>query len=166
MGTLSSTFSIYWNEFATSRLWSQITTNHKLRRQGFLICRNLWLSQFVTVQNTNSQIDLNSARGYTFKYRRHVHIDIGPFQESFFGTSFLAILTDMHTQIYQWNNTKMGKNATFHIHVKSVQNTFSVLLDSVCHATALITNRHISNCDTFSHKLRHRQKLWRSQIAT
>ena len=40
-----------------SRPWSQIATNHKLRREGFLICRNLWLSQFVTVQNTTSQID-------------------------------------------------------------------------------------------------------------
>ena len=26
-----------------SRPWSQIATNHKLRRQGFLNCRNLWL---------------------------------------------------------------------------------------------------------------------------
>ena len=32
-----------------------------------------------------------------------------------------VFITDMHThkQIYQWNNTRMGKNVGFHIHVKS-----------------------------------------------
>ena len=44
--------------------------DHKLRQitncdgKGVnLICRKLWLSQFVTVQNTTSQIDINSNRG-------------------------------------------------------------------------------------------------------
>ena len=83
-------FQCYWTEFTTARTWSQIATNHKLRRQGFLICRNLWLSQFVTVQNTTSQFDVNSARGYTPKYSKHVHIDIGPFQELFLCTSIMG----------------------------------------------------------------------------
>ena len=51
------------NQYATLRPWSQIATNHKLRRQGFLNCRNLWLSQFVTVQNTTSQIDFLVTEG-------------------------------------------------------------------------------------------------------
>ena len=46
----------YWNQYATSRPSSQIETNHKLRRQEILFYRNLWLSQFVTVRNTSSQI--------------------------------------------------------------------------------------------------------------
>ena len=54
----------------------------------------------------------------------------------------------------------MGKNETFHIHVKSymgtlpsTQNTFSVLLDSVCAVTAMITKCDgkdswiVANCD-------------------
>ena len=102
MGTLPSQVhrthcQCYWTEFVTARYWSHVATNHKLRRQGFLICRNLWLSQFVTVQNTTSQIDVNSARGYSPNYRKHVHIDIGPFQESFLGTSFMGIITDGYT---------------------------------------------------------------------
>ena len=42
--------------------------------------------------------------------------------------------------------TPNGKNATFHIHVNSepglpsTQNTFSVLLESISHVKALITN--------------------------
>ena len=37
-------FQCYWTQFVPSRPWSQIAPNHKLRRQGFLICRILWLS--------------------------------------------------------------------------------------------------------------------------
>ena len=50
-------FQCYWTQFVPSRPWSHIATNHKLRQQGFLNCRNLWLSLFVTVQNTTSQMD-------------------------------------------------------------------------------------------------------------
>ena len=94
-------FQCYWTEFTTAQHGLQIATDHKLRRQGFMICRNLWLSQFVTVQNTTSQIDVNSARGYTPKYSKHVHIDIGPFQKGFLGTSFMYFVTDIqaHKQI-------------------------------------------------------------------
>ena len=35
-------FQCYWTQFVPSRPWSQNTTNHKMRRQGFLNCRNLW----------------------------------------------------------------------------------------------------------------------------
>ena len=58
------------------------------------------LSQFVTVQNTTSQIYFNSTRGYTPKYRKHVHKDIGPFQGSVLGISFMDIMTDIHTNRY------------------------------------------------------------------
>ena len=33
-------------QFVPSLPWSQIATNHKMRRQGFLICRNLWSRQW------------------------------------------------------------------------------------------------------------------------
>ena len=56
-------FQCYLTQFVPSRPWSQIATNHKLRRQGFLNCRNLWLSQFVSVQNTTSQIDFIVTEG-------------------------------------------------------------------------------------------------------
>ena len=48
-------FQCNWTQFVPSRPWSQNATHHKMRRQGFLNCRNLWLSHFVTVQNTTSQ---------------------------------------------------------------------------------------------------------------
>ena len=84
------------------------------------------LSHFVTVaicdgSKHNFSDIFHSNRGYTPKCRKHVHIKIGPFQEGFLCTSIMGFITDIHThkQIYQWNNTKMGKNTTFHIHVKS-----------------------------------------------
>ena len=109
-----------------SRPWSQIATNHKLRREVFLNCRNLLLSQFCDGSKRNFSDRLHSNRGYSPKCRKHVHIKIGPFQEGFLGTSIISFITDMHThqQIYQWNNTKMGRNATFHIHVKSEDGYF------------------------------------------
>ena len=132
-----------------SRPWSQIATNHKMRRQGFLNCRNLLLSQFCDGSKRNFSDRLHSNRGYSPKCRKHVHIKIGPFQDSFLGTSIISFIIDMHThqQIYQWNNTKMGRNATFHIHVKSKhgyspkypEHVFNVI-ESICHVNALITN--------------------------
>ena len=139
------------------RPWSQKATNHKMRRQGFLNCRNLWLSHFVTVQNATSQIHVRSARGYTPKCRKHVHIKIGPFQEGLLGTSIMGFVTDIHThkQIYQWNNTKMGKNTTFHIHVKSelgyspkyTEHVFSVIGLSLCRHGLDHKLQQITNCD-------------------
>ena len=73
-------FQCYWTQFVPSRPWSQNATNHKMRRQGFLNCRNLWLSHFVTVHNATSQIHVRSARGYTPQCRKHVHIDVGHHQ--------------------------------------------------------------------------------------
>ena len=70
----------YLSQYAISRLWSQIVTNHKLRRK----CRNLWLSQFVTVYNTTYQNDVNCAIRYTPKCRKDVHINSGPYQEDSF----------------------------------------------------------------------------------
>ena len=84
------------------------------------------LSQFVTVaicdgSKHNFSDRFHNNRGYTPEFRRHVHINIGPFQEGFLGISIISFITDMHThqQIYQWNITKLGKNTTFHIHVNS-----------------------------------------------
>ena len=75
------------------------------------------LSQFVTVaicdgSKHNFPDRFHSNRGYTPKCKKHVHIKIGPFQEGFLGTSIMSFITDIHAhkQIYQWNNTKMGKN--------------------------------------------------------
>ena len=83
------------------------------------------LSQFMTVaicdsSKHNFSDRFHSNRGYTPNFRKHVHINIGPFQ-GFLGTSIMRFITDKHTQAhtYQWKNTKMGKNTTFHIHVES-----------------------------------------------
>ena len=73
-------FQCYWTKFVPSRPWSQNATNQKMRRQGFLNCRNLWLSHFVTVQNATYQIHVRSARVYTPQCRKHVHIDVGVYQ--------------------------------------------------------------------------------------
>ena len=98
--------------------------DHKLRqitnydgRDSWIVaicdCRNLWWFK-------TQLLRFHSNRGYTPKCRKHVHINIGPYQEGFLGTSIMSFITDKHTHkhIYKWNNTKMGKNTTFHIHVK------------------------------------------------
>ena len=89
--------------------------------------------------------------------QKHVHIKIGPFQEGFLGTSIMGFITDIPTnkQIYQWNNTKMCKNITFHIHVKSEhgyslrypEHVFSVIGLSLCRHGLDHKLRQITNCD-------------------
>ena len=111
----------------------------------------------MSVQNTYFQIDVNSTRGYTSKCRKHVQINIGPYQEGFLGTSVMGFITDIHAhkQIYQWNNTKMGKNATFQIHVKRKpgyspkypEHVFSVIGLSLCRHGFDHKLRQITNCD-------------------
>ena len=104
------------------------------------------LSQFFDCRN--SKIDFNSTRGCTPKYRKQVHIDIRPFQGGFLGASFMDIITDIHVNIYTSEITSKWAKMQLFVFVSKVimgtipsaQNTLSVLLDSVCHVTALITN--------------------------
>ena len=102
----------------------------------------------MTVQNTTSQIYINSTRGYTPKYRKHVYILIGQFQAGFFYASFMDLITYIHRNRYTIKKTPNLAIMQFFIFMSKVnlgtlpstQNTFSVLLDSVCAVTALITN--------------------------
>ena len=120
------------------------------------------LSQFVTAaicdgSKHNFSDRFHRNRGYAPKCRKHVHIKSRPFQEGFLGTSIMSFITDKHTHkhIYQWNNTKMGKNATFHIHVKSElgycpkypEHAFSVIGLSLCRHGLDHNLRQITNCD-------------------
>ena len=120
------------------------------------------LSQFVTVaicdgSKHNCSDRFHSNWGCTPKCRKHVHIKIRPFQEGFMGTSIMRFITDKHTRkhIYQWNNTKMGKNTTFHIHVKSEpgyfpkypEHVFSVIGLSMCRHGHDHKMRQITKCD-------------------
>ena len=71
--------------------------DHKLREitkcdDSVAICD----SQFVTVQNTTLQIDVNYARRYTPKGRKDVHINIGPYPEGFLCTSIMGFISDIH----------------------------------------------------------------------
>ena len=125
------------------------------------------------VQDTTSQIDINSNRGYTSKFRKHIHIKIGPFQEGFLGTTIISFKTDMHThkQIDQWNNTKMGKNTTFHINVKREhgyspkypEHVFSVIGLSLCRHGFDHKLRQITKCDG-SVTICDCRNLWRFKI--
>ena len=136
MGTLpniQNTFSVLLNQYATSRPWSQIATNHKLRWW----CRNLWLSQFVTVQNTTFQIDVNCARRYTPKCRKDVHINIGPYQEGFLCTSIMGFISDIHKNRCTSEITTESANMKLFIFMSKVnmgtfpstQNTLLLLLE-------------------------------------
>ena len=128
-----------------------------MRRQGFLNCRNLWLSHFVTVQNTTSQIHVRSARGYTPQCRKHVHIDVRHYQQGFLWKLIVGFITVIHThkQIQHWNNAIMGKNETFGIHVKSEhgyspkfpEHVFSVIGLSLCRHGHDHKMRQITKCD-------------------
>ena len=76
--------------------------------------RNLWLLQFVTGQNTTSQIYINSTRGYTPKHRKHVYILIGQFQEGFLLASFMDLITEIHRNRYTIKKTHQnGQNCNF-----------------------------------------------------
>ena len=120
------------------------------------------LSQFVTVafcdgskHNFSDRFHCN--RGCTPNCRKHVHIKIGPIQQGFLGTSIMSFITDkhIHKHIYQWNNTKIGKNTTFHIHVKSEPGFSPKYPDNVFSVIGLILYRHghdhkmrqITKCD-------------------
>ena len=146
-----------------SRPWSQNATNHKMRRQGFLNCRNLWLSQFASVQNTTFQIDVNCARRYTPKCGKDVHINIGPYQEGFLCTSIMGFTSDIHKNKCTSEITPESANMKLFIFMSKVNmgtlpsthNTFSVLLESICHVTALITNCDKSQIATIV------RNLWR-----
>ena len=63
------------------------------------------VSQFVTVaicdgSKQNFSDWCQYCLWYTSKYRKHVHIDFGPFQGVFLGTSIMDIITDIHANIY------------------------------------------------------------------
>ena len=133
--------------------------------------RILELSNIVTVaicdgsENNFSDI-LQSNRGYSPKCSKHVHIKIGPFQEGLLGTSIMGFIADIHThkQIYQWNNIRMGKNVSFHIHVKSEHGYSPKYTEHVCCVVGLSLRRH-----GFDHKLRQIticdcRNLWRFKI--
>ena len=112
------------------------------------ISRNLWLSHFVMVQNATSQIHVRSASGYTPQCRKRVDIDVEHHQEGFLSKSMMDFMTDIHAhkQIYEWIAPKWAQMQLFiflsKVNIGSLpnyQNTFSVLLDSVCAVTAMIT---------------------------
>ena len=133
------------------------------------------LSQFVTVaicdgSKHNFSDRFHSNQGYTPKCIKHVHIKIGPFQEGFLGTSIMGFITDIHNhkQIYQWNNTKMGKNTTFHIQVKSEPGYSPEYPETrfQFYWTQFVPSRPRSQIAT-NHKLRRWcRNLWPSQFVT
>ena len=132
-----------------SRPWSQIATNHKLRRQVFLNCRNLWLSQFVTVQKKKTaQIDFIVTEGVLLSAENMFTSKSDPFKKvSWVHRLWALYLINIHINIYTSEITpKWAKMQLFIFMSKvnlgtlpSTQNTFSVLLNSVCAVTAMIT---------------------------
>ena len=113
------------------------------------------MSQFVTVHNTTFQNDVNYAIRYTPKCRKDVHINIGPYQEGFLCTSILGFIIDIHTKRCTSEITPESANMKLFKFMSKVNmgtlpsthNTFSALLESICHVTALIKLRQITNCD-------------------
>ena len=165
LGTLPSiqnTFSVLLNSVCA--VTALIT---KCDKSQIATARIPELSQFVTVaicdgSKYNFSDRFHSNRGYTPKCRKHVHIKIGPFQEGFLGTSIMSFITEKHTHkhIYQWITPKWAKIQLFMFMSKvnlgtlpCTQNTFSVLLDSVCAVTALITNCDKSQIATIQESL-------------
>ena len=86
--------------------------------------------------------------GYTPKYRKHVHIHIGPFQEGFLATSFMDFITDIQTNRFTSEITPKWAKMQLFIFMSKVnlgtlpntQNTFSVSFESICQVKTLITN--------------------------
>ena len=71
-----------------------------------------------------------------------------PYQEVFLCTSIMGFITDIHTKRCTSEITPESANMKLFIFMSKVNmgtlpsthNTFSVLLESICHVTALITN--------------------------
>ena len=168
MGTLPSTqntFSVLLDSVCA--VTAMITKYDKSQNATarIPICRILWLSHFVPVQNATSQIHVRSARGYTPPCRKHVHIDVRYYQKGFLSKSIMGFITYIHTheQMSQWNNTKMGKNSTFHIYVKSEhgyspkypEHVFSAIWLSLCRHGHDHKMRQITKCDGKDSDLSH-----------
>ena len=79
------------------------------------------------------------------KTRSHTHRTIS---KGFLGTSFMDFITDIHTNRYTSEITRKWAKIQLFIFMSKVnlgtlpstENTFSVLLEPICHVTALITN--------------------------
>ena len=102
------------------------------------------LSQFVTLaicdgSKHNFSDRFHSNRGYTPKCRKHVYILIGLFQEGFLFASFMNLITHIHKNRYTIQKTPKWAKMQFFIFMskvnlgQSTQNTFLVLLESICH---------------------------------
>ena len=111
------------------------------------------LSQFVTVANCDGSKHnfpdwCQECPMVYSQVHKQVHIDSRPFQESFLGTSFMVIITDIHTKRCTSEITPESANMRLFIFMSKVnmgtlpstRNTFSVLLESICHVKVLITN--------------------------
>ena len=112
------------------------------------------LSQFVTVaicdgSKHNFSDRFHSNRGYTPKCRKHAQSTSDPFKKvSWVHWLWALWLMNIHINIYTSEITPKWEKIQLFIFmsklnldtVPSTQNTFSVLLDSVCAVTALITN--------------------------
>ena len=160
LGTLPSTqntFSVLLDSFCA--VTAMITKCDKSQNATARIPE---LSHLVTVafcdgSKCNFSLIFHINRGYTPNCRKHVHINIEPFLEGFLGTSIMSFITGkhVHKHIYQWRNTKMGKNTAFHIHVKKESgystkypdNVFSVIGLSLCRHGLDHNLRQITNCD-------------------
>ena len=141
-------FQCYLTQFVPSRPWSQIATNHKLRRQGFQNCRNLWMSQFVTVQNTTAQIDFIVTEGVLLSAEDMFTSKSAPFKNVSWVHRLWALkLINIHINKYTSEITPKWPKIQLLIFMSKVnlgtlpstQNSFSVLLDLVCAVTAMIT---------------------------
>ena len=137
-------YSPKYTEHILNVIWLNLP-RHSLGHE--LTCSNLWLSQIVTVQNTTSQIDVNNARWCTPKYRKQAHIYSRPFQESFLGTSFMVIITDIHTKRCTSEISPESANMKLFIFMSKVNmgtlpSTFSVLLESISRPWSQVATNH------------------------
>ena len=85
----------------------------------------------------------------------------------------MGFITEIHTHklLYQWNNTRMGQNVSFHIHVKSEHGYSPKYPERVFSVFGLSLRRHgfdhklrqITNCDNSS-AICECRNLWWLQI--
>ena len=86
--------------------------------------------------------------GILLNAEKDVHINIGPYQEGFLCTSIMGFTGDIHKKKCTSEITPESANMKLFIFMSKVNmgtlpsthNTFSVLLESICHFKALVTN--------------------------
>ena len=143
--------------FSVIRPWSQNATNHKMGRQGFLNCRNLWLSHFVIMALT-AQTESNNTENVFWVLGRVPMFTFDMKMKSFIFALF-AVISLLYLFVCMYISYKAHNRVTKEtlLIVSDVDVYMFPVLRSIPSCT---TDMNLRSCILNCHKMRQ------SQIAT